>query len=382
MSRESEDLLKLLVSIDTTNPPGKENIIIEKILNYLSKYNNIIKIADHGKDRSSLILTIEGECQKKCLCFMGHLDTVPIGNRKEWFYPPFYGSIQGNMMYGRGTVDMKGGLTAMILLYCHYKESEEKPPISLKFVFTADEEVGGIGASYLYEHEYFSDTEGIIICEPSNLRLGICEKGTIWLKLKIQGKSCHASMPTEGINALEIGMCLIRELKQTIENLGKNHPLLGNNTFSVTMARSGIKINIIPSEAEFFIDIRTVPNSINGNRGVLDCLAENLNLWKLQYDEAKFSIEIMGNRETIECSRKSKFIKKIVESYKKSGDIPQYTGIQFFTDASLIIPYMQIPFVILGPGDPKKCHIVDECIEISQIDDMIKKYIAIINGFS
>lgn len=374
MREQIETLMKLLVGTDTTNPPGRESSLAEKLLLYADgcSYERI----PYEKDRESLIITVRGENPEYTLCFAGHLDTVPVGNLKLWKHNPF-GEIAGDIMYGRGTTDMCGGLAAMLLLLTHYRRN--MPPVTVKLLFTADEEAGGAGARTALEQGYLKKVNGLILCEPSNLALGISEKGALWLRITVRGVSCHASMPAEGKNALQTGMSFVNGIKHRIEPLSAGHPLLGNNTCEITGCRSGVKINILPEEAVFEADIRTLPSITGGNAAILQIIDEIRREYETGYG-VSIKTEILGNREAIEEPEGSEFIRRIK---KAAGDMGycREMGVNFFTDGSVIIPGTKIPFAILGPGDPKQCHTIDEYIELEQIEQCFYLYKKLIESY-
>jgi succinyl-diaminopimelate desuccinylase len=280
-------------------------------------------------------------------------------------------------MYGRGTADMCGGLTAMLLILEEYQE--HIPPVTIKFFFTADEETNGTGATALIGNGVFQDVNSLILCEPSDLKLGISEKGTIWLRVTVKGASSHASMPKEGNNALQVGMRFLTEIRQKIEAFSEPHPLLGRNTCEVTGCKSGIKINMIPDEAVFELDIRTLPTIEGGNAAILSMIHEVLEQYQKK-DKVKIKIEVLGNREAIEQPEDSDFIHKIKNAVSKDEHC-ETQGIYFYTDGSIIIPKIKIPFVIFGPGCPKQCHKVDEHISLKQIEQCFYYYKQIIEGY-
>lgn len=374
MRKQIEEYMRLLVGTDTSNPPGKEKYLAEKLI-ALAKGFPYERI-EHDSCRESLIITVEGEDTSRILGFAGHLDTVPVGQRELWIRNPF-GEIVGEVMYGRGAADMCGGLAAMLLLLesCRHK----RPPVTLKLIFTADEEEGGTGAAAIADRGYLKGIMGLILCEPSGLSLGISEKGALWLKILVKGINSHASMPMEGRNALEAGMNFLLELKTAIEALSRPHPLLGGNTCEITGCRSGVKMNILPGLAEFDVDIRTLPGLNNGNAAVLQILSE----LKGKYEKSH-GVSIMAepvlNRQPIEEPEDSPFVSHIKKAVQPIHSIST-TGIYFFTDGSVLIPGEKLPFVILGPGDPAQCHKIDEHIDLNQIGQCYRMYRNIVDRF-
>jgi len=378
--QEITEWMKILVSTNTTNPPGNEEILVDKIISRLScKEENYTKI-NHNNGRASLVLSIEGK-RKGYLGFMGHLDTVPVNDSINWVHNPFGSYIENDVMYGRGTTDMCGGIAAMLMVFHYFMDRKEKPLIGLKFYFTAGEEVNGLGAVYLRENQFFNDVKGIIICEPTALKLGICESGAIWVKLKSKGKSCHAAMPWEGSNAIENGIEICKILQKAVVEACERHELLGQNSFSLTMIHGGVKTNIIPETAEIWLDIRTVPSEKVDNHTIIRDIENLIHEYNKTIADSSIEYEFLENRQAIAIDKENEYIKAWYLTLERNGRVPEYIGIRYFTDGSLIIPINNKAFVILGPGEPEDCHITDEKINLIQILEAVKIYLNFIYHF-
>lgn len=368
----SEILLRELIQVDTTNPNGNEMNLVKKILEFFPENINY-KIFDHSNNRGSLIITIDGQL-KDAIGFFGHIDTVPITDINSWKFDPFEGKLVDGLMYGRGTTDMKGGVASMIQTALYFIENDINPSYTLKFIFTADEESNGLGISSLKAQGALIDIVESFICEPSDKNLGISEKGALWLKIDVTGSAAHASKPNLGINAIHNLLDLINEFKSCID-FEKYDPLLGNSTFQITTITGGVKTNIIPDYASTTLDIRTIPG-VNNN-DLIDSLKEIISKKELD-NKVKISFEIKNNRPSFSISENSEFIKRV------SSVIPynnfEYIGIDFYTDGSLFVPEMEIPFVIFGPGFIDLCHQVNEYTDISHIDLFSNIYIEYIKS--
>ncbi len=368
-----EDILRKLVNINSSNPPGNEMDVVKAILDIFPEDVNY-KAVDHKNNRASLIIEVPGE-SKETIGFMGHIDTVPVSDEASWKHPPFEGIVEDGYMYGRGTADMKGGVTAMILTALHFIENRITPPHTLKFIFTADEESGGLGVQTLRDDGLLRDISKIFIPEPSNEELGICEKGCLWLKIHVKGKSAHGSRPDLGLNAIEKLYEYIYRLKDTFD-FNETHPLLDKSTFAITLINGGVKTNIIPENATGTLDIRTLPG-VNHE----EIIEHAHNIGKIMEYENKgisINLEVENNRPPLTMDKDSDFIKSIVSVYEKLSYPVEFKGLYFYTDASQIIPFHNIPFVILGPGAEDMCHQKDEGIEINSISRMTKFYISYI----
>ena len=375
MKERTEYILRKLVSINTTNPPGNEMDAIIAILGLFPE-DIVYEIVAHGNNRASLILEIKGE-DEETIGFIGHLDTVPVPDESYWDYPPFAGIVKDGYVYGRGTSDMKGGVTAMILTALHFIENNITPPHTLKFVFTADEESSGIGIQTLRERGLLKDISKVFIPEPTDEQIGICEKGALWLNIYVKGRSSHGSRPELGINAIEKLYEYITRLKGTMD-FEKEHALLGKSSFAITLIEGGVKTNIIPEEARASVDIRTIPG-VDHNE-ILSNASEIRKIMEKENPGIFIEVFVENNRPPLTIDEENSFIKGIVETYEKLSLPVKFKGLNFYTDASQLIPFYNIPFVILGPGEESMCHQRNERISIESIVRMAEFYISYITN--
>ncbi|MBU5436907.1 M20 family metallopeptidase [Tissierella sp. MSJ-40] len=364
-------ILKKLVKTNSTNPLGNEMDMVKAILDYFPKDVDY-HILDHGNNRGSLVINIPGK-GKDSLAFIGHIDTVPVSDESSWDYPPFEGLIEEGYLYGRGSSDMKGGVTSMILTALYFIENHITPSVNLKFLFTADEESGGIGITSLREEGYLDGVSVIFIAEPSDEKIGLCEKGALWLQIFATGKESHGSKPELGVNAVENLIDFIYKLKKIVD-LEKQHPLLGRATFAITQLKGGVKTNITPSKAEATLDIRTVPGM--DHEDIMDKAFRIADEMEELNPQLKLNIVIENNRPAISTKKEEQFVKDIIKTYEELDYPVDFKGINFYTDASQVIPFYNVPFVILGPGEEKMAHQKNERIEIQSVVRMAKFYIS------
>lgn len=102
------------MQINTCQPEGNEGKLADVILEMLPE-NIVYKKINHSKTRASLIIKVNGETEEGGIAFVGHMDTVACGDYSQWSYPPHDAIVKGDILYGRGSADMKGGDAAMIL---------------------------------------------------------------------------------------------------------------------------------------------------------------------------------------------------------------------------------------------------------------------------
>ncbi|MDD6346850.1 MAG: M20 family metallopeptidase [Lachnospiraceae bacterium] len=368
---ESRRILAALLKVDTCQPEGREGDILPLIRSFLPK-TCVFRVIDHGGGRQSLTAEIPGRRQTGALVFLGHVDTVSCGNPKDWQYEPHSAYSADGLMYGRGAADMKGGIAAMIMTAARLADSGAQPEVPIRFCFTADEEKGGLGVLAMKQEGLFDDAAAMIVCEPSDNMISFCEKGALWLHLDIWGVASHASRPYLGRNAVEYGMWFVKKLREKAED-GRVHPILGSTTMAVTRFQGGTMTNVVPAEAFLEIDIRTIPGT---SHQVLTETAEQLcRDMQAGYSNVGARLTVINDRAAIECPYDGDFRNRAAASARACGLSLEKRGHYFFTDASLVIPDLPVPFVIAGPGDDKKAHIINECIAVSSVTRFAEFYL-------
>ena len=337
-----QDLLVKLVHINSENPPGKTSTIVD----YLSK--NVFteeqgfrtKIIPHKKNNvemDNLIAEIGTGKQRIILC--GHLDTVPAGNPKNWEYDPFSARINQDILYGRGAADMKGGVVALIGVIQQLQQIPEfLEKYTLVFAGTADEEAGMTGAKTLAEIGVMNDAVLLIIGEATALKVGIAEKGVLWVNIHIQGKAAHGSRPEMGINAIEGAMKIIPQLYNCLDQT-LTSGLLGKSTLNIGTITGGTKINVVPEEVIMELDYRLIPEQ--SPEQVIEQLK------KIDGSPCKLSFTIEHNLPPLLVDTTNN---TFIQNLKASTD-SNFIGMTYGTDAAELIDVINpIPFVIFGTG--------------------------------
>lgn len=202
--------------------------------------------------------------------------------------------------------------------------------------------------------------------------MGIAEKGALWLGITAKGVAAHGSRPELGVNAIEYLFEFIQLLKNEMDTKS-NHPLLGKSSISINKIEGGIQTNIIPEYAKAVLDIRTL--SVEENEFIIrkaEEIAKNLNN---QVRNLTISIDVENNRAAIETPVENSLVQKFKTICDDLSIKTEYTGIIFYTDASQLVPDLDVPFIIFGPGDEDLAHQRDEKISISSIAKVTEVYI-------
>lgn len=307
------ELLQDLIRFDTTNPPGNEAACIQYIEKVLSGTGMVTNILAKDVNRPNLVARLRGRGDKPPLLIYGHIDVVTALNQK-WSCPPFEGRREDGYVWGRGALDMKGGVAMMLAAILRICESDIKPSGDIIFAALSDEEAGGsLGAGYLVENhaDYFSDTQYAIgefggfsmyVGNRCFYPVMVAEKQACWIKCRIKGPAGHGSIPVRGGAMASLGQMLsmldkhrlpvhitpvVRRMIETMaghlgfpqgfllrgllqpsitdlilkllgEKVGSFDPLL-HHTVNATIVNGGEKVNVIPSEIEVQMDGRILP---------------------------------------------------------------------------------------------------------------------------
>lgn len=362
-------ILKELIRIDSSNPPGSEKNMVDYIITHFQGYENL-KIINHGENRASMMIEIAGKSED-VVAVVGHMDTVPAPNPSNWKYKPFEAVAEGSNIHGRGASDMKSGLACMISIAKDIISNGIKPSNTLRFIFTADEECNGAGIGSFIDYGYFNDVKYLLIPEPTGDSLIIKEKGALWLKLKVNGKSSHGSAPELGINAIEKLYELVQNLRALIDD-GQRDELLGKSSFALNKISGGIKTNVTADYCEAEIDIRTIP--LHSHDTLLNGINALIEKIEAKYVGLRVELEILNNRIPMETAESNELVTKIKGVMKSFEYDINVKGANFFTDGSLVLSKHDIPFVIYGPGLINQCHVDNEYLPLDTLERALNVY--------
>ncbi|MEZ4729583.1 MAG: ArgE/DapE family deacylase [Caldilineaceae bacterium] len=140
------------------------------------------------------------------LLLNGHVDVVSPGDERLWSAPPWSGAILDGKLYGRGSCDMKAGLTAALFAVAALKKLGYQPAHEVMIQSVIGEESGGVGALTTIVKGYRADAA--IILEPTRMELCPIQAGALTFRLTVPGKAAHAAMKNEGVSAIDKFMVL------------------------------------------------------------------------------------------------------------------------------------------------------------------------------
>ncbi|WP_440897472.1 ArgE/DapE family deacylase [Amphibacillus sp. Q70] len=353
-------VLQDVIRLKTEN--NHEAVVAEYYQQLLAEYDIDAEIIEYAPGRSNLIAELKGSEPGKILAYSGHMDVVAAGDHEEWTYDPFGAEIVDGKMYGRGTTDMKAGLTAMVLALIDLKESGKDFNGTLRLVASVGEEIGMYGSKQLTDEGYMDDIDALVIGEPSGKDILVtAHKGSVQYEVISHGKAAHSSMPEKGINSLMQMNAFITEADAKFEEAGKSasNEKLGSMLNVFTVIEGGTQINSVPEQTILKANARTIPEC--DNQVVLDILNTTIDEMNEKVD-GRLELNVLQNNMAVERSDQS----KLVQSIRKIAgrDIPSI-GLGGATDASNFCRVeKEFDLAIFGPGASATAHTVDEYVEV------------------
>jgi acetylornithine deacetylase/succinyl-diaminopimelate desuccinylase-like protein len=293
IEKEAVANLQAYVRIPSVNPPADTHATAELLRSILARHGLTAKLYPSGPDgKTNLIVRLPGSDRtKKPVLLLNHMDVVPV-DRKSWSVDPFAAQIRDGVIWGRGTMDMKGLGMMHLMAIAALHDAGVVPPRDIVMLSSADEELNGtygvrwmiehhfdeIDAAYVFDEGGFGSRE---VFSSNKLVFGISvgEKQPAWMRLRARGTAGHGSQPIPDnanlllIRALEKAMLVppakpnpvVQEMMRNIGTLAKNKFTSGihGNTATLTSLSSGVgnpvKVNVIPSIAEATLDCRLLP---------------------------------------------------------------------------------------------------------------------------
>jgi acetylornithine deacetylase len=316
-----------------------------------------IYVDNKGVEKINMVALYGDDDSEIELALVGHTDTVPF---KEDWNDALILTEKDNKLYGRGSCDTKGFIAAALTAVDFVDLSQLKKTLAL--IFTADEEIGCIGAKKLADAKPFK-IKNAIVGEPTSLQPIRAGKGYCLGEIILHGKEGHSAYPMTGVNAIYCAARLINEIEKISDTILKEDVRTEfeppYTTLNVGLIMGGTAKNIIAGECRFTIEWRPVPNqSATQVLSLIQHVGE-----KLKEVDGDFNFEIVPLRldegmSTPEVAELVKFLEN--ETNKKSGTIA------FGTEAPQMIE-LGANAVVLGPGDIRVAHRTGEFVPIDEL---------------
>lgn len=357
----------------------------------------------------NLVATWTRKKSKRRLLFNGHSDVVPPG--EDWTVDPFGAEVRDGLIYGRGAMDMKGGVATMAMAICALRDLDTPLQGAVILNVVGDEERQGVlGTTWCIENIWEKiRADACIVAEPTGFaQLGqaVCigEKGPVWVKITTKGEKAHGSIPSAGKNAIMLMLQLLKALQEqgpptvpppiSRENLihqfasilgvepKQLEPLISGGegssplaaglealtetTANVGTISGGVAPNVVPDRCEAQVDFRILPGQ--KPQEMVDAI--NTIVTQLGISEA-IQIEIIESFEgtSIPNYENDELVKTLFDVSKTVHGPTLYSMVPYATDGRLLRAKGLTSTVVYGPGNTTLAHTADENVAI---EDLIK----------
>jgi len=378
---EPGDVLRFaraLITVPSENPGGTEDGVATVAAEILEGLGAAPEIVRSDEQRPSVLATVGGPGTAS-LAWNGHLDVVPAGSLDTWSHPPFAGDVASGKLIGRGAADMKGPIAAAMAAFAGIRRAGIALGGSLTYHLAADEEFGGVhGTKVLWERGLLTQ-DAAVVGEPSELTLGLAERGGAMVVATAFGKAAHGSQPHRGVNAITSMARFLMRLEEVLPDV--EHPLAGRPTVNAAMIEGGSAPNVVPDRCSVEIDRRLIPGETDQDAvlGSFRDLADSLHADREEID-LRFEIrEWAEPAETDPGSEIARVARGVVEA--ETGRRAVDTGFTGITDARFYINGAHIPTVILGPGSLTVAHTADEWVDVGELVAGARIYARLFVGF-
>lgn len=259
-----------MIGVNSQIPPyGDERAIVDLVR---ERANDLGlgkgEIHTFAENRPNLVIRIPGTGHGRTLMLNGHVDTKPVGDAGAlWRTDPFGASIVDGKLYGLGASDMKAAVAAMLYAAHALVRSDSLTGGDLVLAFVADEEAGANYGSKLLAPAIASQVDACLVGEPSGWEydwqgIHLVSRGLCCFRIKVRGTQMHSSLSDRmpSVNANQKLAELLLRLPRELVLDHPEHPLGARPTLNAGVTvQGGVFYGVVPGEAEFGCDLRTVP---------------------------------------------------------------------------------------------------------------------------
>jgi len=372
-SQDKDDLIQFLRDlIRIPSPSTKEKALAERLAEEMRR----VGFPRVRRDRIGNVVGCLGASTGPRLIYNGHMDTVGVSDPTAWTRDPYGAQIEGGILYGLGACDMKGALAAMVYGAKALIDAGIKLAGELCVVGVVQEEpCEGLAMQVLIEEEGVRP-DFVVLGEPTNLQIKRGQRGRLEMKVTVRGRSCHASTPEQGRNAIYDAARLIFGIELLAPQLA-NDPFLGQGSIAVTQIdSSAASRNAIPDTCILYIDRRLTLGETEAK-----ALAEIQGIIAREGVEAR--VQVSEYRATsytgYECKAREYYppwaldqdhplVQATVRAIRNTlGYRPRIGQWAFSTDGVYTMGKANIPTVGFGPGEERFAHTVDDQIRLADV---------------
>jgi len=318
------------------------------------------------------------------LMLNGHIDVAPVGDEAAWTTPPWDPAVRDGRVYGRGAVDMKGGLVCALFAAKAIRDAGVRLRGRLSVASVVGEEDGGTGtlATILRGHT----ADGAIVIEPTELAVVPAQAGSLMFRLVVHGFSAHGCVREEGVNAIEKFLPLFAALRRleaercgvtsgVAQVAGDPHsPLYARYRLpwpiEVGTLRAGDWASSVPDKliAEGRLGVALGEEPAAARRALAEALARAAaaDPWLAEHPP---TVEWWGGRfDPALTDPADPIVTAAIDAATAvTGAAPAVEGVTYGADMRLLVNTGGIPTILFGPGDVGVAHMADEYVPIDEL---------------
>lgn len=370
-----------LVSLPSVNPMGRPasgpEFFEYRVTEYLEKLFAKLGLPYERQSvepkRDNIIARIDGARSPSeggpLVVFEAHQDTVPVTGMT---IEPWTPTVRDGRLYGRGSCDIKGGMTAMLGAVARLAEERPAEMPTIVMACTVNEEHGYSGATELTK--LWSRPGSIIprmpdvavIAEPTQLQVVVAHKGCVRWRCCARGRAAHSSQPQLGVNAIykmaDVLNAFERYQRDVAPTLA-SHPRCGHATLSIGTITGGLSVNTVPDRSTIEIDRRIVPGEDpqNAYRHAIDFITAETGHDPAIEHEPPFVIGY-----GLADDKNGPLADAMLAAARRADITSEAIGVPYGTDAAAIAA-AGVPSIVFGPGSIDQAHTVDESVSLEQV---------------
>ncbi len=380
----TRDLVRIPSVVRPGDPHANESAVADHVARWLAKEGLDVEVHEVAPGRPNVLASFGGSAAgARTLLLEGHTDVVTEGDPGEWRHPPFGADLVEGRIWGRGAADMKSGLAAAMVAAVAIKRSGARPRGRLVVGALVDEEGDMLGARHLAASPLGRELSAAVVCEPEQNELCLEQRGVVWARVTLRGRMAHGAMPEAGINPLPAVGALLREaprLERRLRRLCRPSRYLRPPTVTPTIVRTPLEglaqANVIPSSAEATLDVRFTPGADEGAVGAeleAACRAVARRCPGVVVEWRA----VNGFRPATKVDAGEPLVRAMVRGVRQAtGRRARFGGVPGSTDGTILRMALGIPIVTCGPGHRQIPHQVDEHVEVAELVDAARIYVA------
>jgi len=360
-------LTQALTRIDSRNPslvPGApgEAAIAHYLADVLLDWGFLVELRDAAPGRPNLIARI-GAPNTPAMMFAGHLDVVGV---EGMTHAPFDADIHDGCILGRGSADMKSGISAMCAaVVLALDDIGVAPTRQIVIAAVADEEYASAGMRTLVESGVRA--EMAVLTEPTRLAICPAHRGFVWAELEFTGRAAHGSRYDIGVDAIRHAALVLTELDDFEASVlsRTTHPLLGRGSLHASSIEGGSGLSTYPERCAVVIERRTLPGETADV--ALDELRAACDRARAKRPNLRATVRLIEAQLPSDVSVDAPVVTILRRAVEAEGMESRIEGMSAWTDAA-ILNAAGIPAICFGPGDISLAHAAEEFVPVEEIE--------------